>query len=59
MPVKAKLEIILDIKEPKKHSVKFKTDKEGVEADNIYVSNAGLAKLGNPDKLKITITAAE
>jgi hypothetical protein len=56
---KAKIEVVLDVKRPMKSRIKYLTNEEGLAFNNLYVTNEGAKKLGNPDKLKITITAAE
>lgn len=42
----------------KKHSVRFDTDLEGEPVSTIYVRKSALEKIGNPDKIKVTIEAA-
>ena len=51
--------VILPTKSPKKHSVKFETDEDGVAVSNVYLSGAAYKALGSPNKLKITVEAAD
>lgn len=49
------IKIKLDNKDPKKHSVKFSTDKDGAAISSIYITNDAVSKLGDPDAVTITI----
>jgi hypothetical protein len=53
------ISVVMDIMEPKKNSVRFKTEADGVPFSNIYVSSAAYTQLGRPGKLKVTIEAVE
>lgn len=57
--VKPSISVTMDIMEPKKNSVRFKTDAEAVPFSNIYVTSAAYTQLGRPGKLKVTIEAVE
>lgn len=50
--------VVLDTKEPKKHVCRFDTEDEGAAIKTVYIDNATLKKLGDPDAVKITIEAA-
>jgi hypothetical protein len=41
--------------QPKKHSVRFDASDPDAALTSVYVSNAALAELGDPKKLKVTI----
>jgi hypothetical protein len=51
--------IVMDVMEPKKHSVRFLTEEEGAAVGNLYLNNKGHAALGRPGKIKVTIEPAE
>jgi hypothetical protein len=51
--------IVMDVIEPKKHSVKFLTEEEGAAVGNLYLNNRGHVALGRPGKIKVTIEPAE
>lgn len=55
----AKIEVILDVIEPKKHSVKALTEAEGQPFSNVYIKTSAYAALGRPGRLKVTIEPAE
>lgn len=52
------VEAILPVQDPKKHSMHFR-EEDGADQDvtNIYLKNRGMAKLGNPKAVKVTIEA--
>jgi hypothetical protein len=54
----AKLTVVLDQRDDKKNSVKFSTEADSDAGNNHYIPNAGVEKLGNPKKVKVTIEAA-
>lgn len=57
MAAAKKLEVVLDLKDPKKHSVKFETATPNAPAQNVYLTNAAVAQLGDPASVKVTIEA--
>lgn len=44
--------------QPKKAVTRFNSSEDNAPLANVYLSNEALAKLGNPDSIKVTITAA-
>lgn len=52
-----KIEVTFDQREPKKHSVRFNCTDAQSPVASIYIANAGISKIGNPAKIKITIEA--
>jgi hypothetical protein len=50
------IKVKLDQKDPKKHVVKFSTSKDDAAVGSVYVSNAAVEKLGDPDTITLTIT---
>lgn len=57
----AKVSVTMPIKAPKKRVVRYEVEEEQKDTaaiSNVYVSNAVVKKLGNPDGIKITIEAA-
>lgn len=53
------ISVVFDMMEPKRHSVRFKTEADNVPFSNIYITNAAHAQLGSPGKLKVTIESSE
>ena len=54
----AKVEVILDVQVPKKHSVRFEETEGAAQAiTNVYLKGDAFSALGKPDALKITIEA--
>jgi hypothetical protein len=53
------LTVVMDIVEPKRHSIRYKTAAENVPFDNIYISSAAYTQLGRSGKLRVTIEAVE
>lgn len=51
------VKVKLDQKDPKKNSVKYSTSKDGAPISSIYVSNAAVEELGDPDEVTLTITS--
>jgi invasion protein IalB len=58
MATPKKVTVEMDTKMPKKRVVRFETSDEDAAISNVYVSNAAVKALGNPDGIKITIEAA-
>lgn len=58
-PSTPKIELILDNQEPKKHSIKYTSDVEGLPLQSVYVKKSALAHIGSPSKIKVTIESAE
>jgi hypothetical protein len=50
------IKVKLDQKDPKKHVVKFSTSKDDAAVGSVYVSNAAVEKLGDPDSITLTIS---
>lgn len=42
----------------KKHVVRYDSSDDDAALSSVYVSNAAIASLGNPKKIKVTIEAA-
>lgn len=57
MATKKTVTVEMDTKVPKKKVVRFETDSDEAAISNVYVSNAAVKALGNPDGIKITIEA--
>lgn len=57
-PANAVFSVVLETREPKKHSSRFVTEKERPGISNVYVSNWVWEKIGSPDKVKLTIEPA-
>jgi len=56
---KKTLTFTLNNRQDKKHSVRFdENEDEGLPMSSAYVRTDALTKIGNPDKLKVTIEAA-
>lgn len=53
-----KLVTVLESPQAKKHVVRYDSDDADAAHDNIYVKKVALDKIGNPDKIKVTIEAA-
>lgn len=54
----AKVEVEMDMTEPKKHSVRFDASDTNAALSSAYISNAAMEELGNPKAVLITIEAA-
>lgn len=54
-----KIEVILDVPEPKKHSIRYQSATEGLPLSQVYVSKSALASIGTPSRIKVTIESAE
>jgi len=50
--------VLMGGKDPKKHSVRYNASEPNSIIDSIYIKNEGVAKLGNPSVIKITIESA-
>jgi hypothetical protein len=50
--------VVMSEPDKKKNVVKFNNDEEGAAMSSVYISNATIKALGEPDKVKITIEAA-
>jgi Cu/Ag efflux protein CusF len=59
-PASTGVSVVLDTPQEKKNTVRYDADKavKDPAMTTAYVSKAALAKIGNPDKIKITIEAA-
>jgi len=57
-PKPKSVSVVLDTPQPKKSVTRFDNTDEGSALGNVYVRNAALAQIGNPDKIKVTIEAA-
>lgn len=55
----AAIKVTLGQKDAKKHVVKYSTSKDGVAVSSIYLDNKAVEKLGDPDEVILTITAAD
>jgi hypothetical protein len=53
------ISVVLDVMQPKKHSIKFMTSAEDQAFNALYVMNGAHALLGRPDKIKVTIEPIE
>ena len=58
MAPKPKVTVTLSAPQPKKSVTRFDNTDEGAALANVYVSNAALAEIGNPNAIKVTIEAA-
>jgi len=59
MPVKkTPVTVTLDQRSEKKSVVRFDTDAENAPVKSFYLDNAADKKLGSPDAITLTITAA-
>lgn len=57
----AKVSVTMPVKSPKKRVVRYEVEEaqqDTAAIGNVYVSNAAVKKLGDPDSIKITIEAA-
>ena len=43
---------------PKKHVTRYDADEPDAALSSVYVNKAALAKIGNPDSIRVTIEAA-
>lgn len=50
-----KIEVILDVPDAKKGSIKFTTEERPVAITNVYLSREAYVTLGSPTALKVTI----
>lgn len=50
--------VTLNTRDDKKNSTRFVGSTDDEILSNIYIPNTAMEKLGNPDKVKVTITAA-
>lgn len=58
MAPKKTVSVVMGDKVEKKHVVRYNCEDEGAALASAYIDKAALKKLGNPDKVKITIEAA-
>lgn len=58
MATKKSVTVTLGDADEKKHTVRFNNDEDGAAMSSAYVRKDALKKLGNPDKIKVTIEAA-
>jgi hypothetical protein len=49
------IEVVLDRQVPKVHSMRYETENRPTPITNIYVNKDGLAALGRPPKVKVTV----
>jgi len=53
-----KIVVTLEVRNDKEKSVRFETENGQAHVTNVYVKNAGVEQLGDPQKVKVTIEAA-
>jgi hypothetical protein len=55
---KKSIVVVLDVRNNKEKSVRFETEDGQAFVTNVYVKNAGVEQLGDPQKVKVTVEAA-